>query len=113
MWQIYLPAPKYIPRPKFDEERPNAVHQADLLFLPHDRVGRKTYKYALTVIDVASRFKQAADKSAAEVAKALIRIYKRGPLRWPNLLIVDPGREFFGEVSRLLITQGIGSWRPT
>ena len=25
----------------------NAVHQADLLFLPHDKVGRKTYKYVL------------------------------------------------------------------
>jgi len=41
MWQIYLPSPKYIPRPKFDEDRPNAKHQADLLFLPHDRVGVK------------------------------------------------------------------------
>ena len=36
MWQIYLPAPKYIPRPKFDVSVPNQVHQADLLFLPHD-----------------------------------------------------------------------------
>ena len=37
--------------------------QADLLFLPHNPVGRgrnrKTYKYTLTVIDVASRFKEA------------------------------------------------------
>ena len=37
IWQIYLPVPKYIPRPKFDVEIPNAVHQADLLFLPHDK----------------------------------------------------------------------------
>ena len=43
IWQIYLPAPRYIPRPKFDVSTPNEVHQADLLFLPHDRVGRKTY----------------------------------------------------------------------
>ena len=28
----------------------NAVHQADLLFLPHDKVGRKTYKYVLLVV---------------------------------------------------------------
>ena len=47
IWQIYLPAPRHIPRPKFDVQVPNEVHQADLLFLPHDRVGRKTYKYAL------------------------------------------------------------------
>ena len=31
-WQIYLPAPRYIPRPKFDVSLPSAVHQADLLF---------------------------------------------------------------------------------
>ena len=29
--QIYLPAPRYIPRPKFDVPTPNAVQQADLL----------------------------------------------------------------------------------
>ena len=78
-----------IARPKFDEDRPNAVHQADSLFLPHDRVGRKTFKYALTVVDVASHCKEAEpmiDKSAAEVAAALSRIYKRGPLKWPRLL---------------------------
>jgi len=34
LWQIYLPAPRRIPRPKFDVPTPNKVHQADLLFLP-------------------------------------------------------------------------------
>lgn len=105
IWQIYLPAPKHIQRPIFDEQRPNAVHQADILFLPYDKVSRKTYKYALTVIDVASRFKEAeplTDKSASQVTEALSRIYKRGPLTWPNLLQVDPGREFFGEATKLL-----------
>jgi len=38
IWQVYLPAPRPIPRPMFDEDSPNAVHQADLLYLPHDRV---------------------------------------------------------------------------
>ena len=59
LWQVYLPAPRYIPRPKFDVSLPNAVHQADLLFLPHDKLprGKKVYKYALTVVDVASRYK--------------------------------------------------------
>ena len=83
IWQIYLPAPKRINRPIFDVNLPNAVHQADLLFLPHDKVGRKTYKYALTVVDVASRYKEAeplTDKSASAVADAFTRIYKRGPL---------------------------------
>jgi hypothetical protein len=53
IWQIYLPPPKYIPRPKFNITLPNEAHQADLLFLPHDTFKRKKYKYALTVVDVA------------------------------------------------------------
>src|SRR5215469_12368575 len=74
IWQIYLPPPRYIPRPMFSEAHPNAVHQVDLLYLPHDRVGRRTYKHALTIVDVASRFKEAeplTDKSAILVAKVL------------------------------------------
>ena len=110
IWQIYLPAPRHIPRPKFDVSVPNQVHQADILFLPHDRVGRKTFRYALTVVDVASRYKEAeplTTKSSAEAAEALSRIYKRGPLKWPKLLQVDPGREFMGAVSQLLDKHGV------
>jgi len=98
----------------FDEDSPNAVHQADLLYLPHDRIGRRTYKYALTVVDVASRYKEAEplnDKSATEVAAALGRIYKRGPLIWPRLLQVDPGREFMGAVSQLLAKHNVSMRR--
>ena len=112
IWQIYLPAPRRIPRPRFDVSTPNKVHQADLLFLPHDRLprGKKVYKYALTVVDVASRFKEAeplTSKTAAEVADALSRIYKRGPLKWPKLLQVDPGREFMGAAGQLLAKHGV------
>ncbi|MEW8688975.1 MAG: hypothetical protein AB2556_24415 [Candidatus Thiodiazotropha sp.] len=62
----------------FDIATPNEVHQADLLFLPHDQFGKRTYKYALTV---ASRYKEAeplATKEAKEVAEALSHIYRRG-----------------------------------
>ena len=103
LWQIYLPAPRYIPRPKFDVPTPNKVHQADLLFLPHDKVGRSTYKYALTVVDVASRFKEAqplTSKDSTEVAEAFKTSYARGPLKWPQMLQVDPGREFMGAVTK-------------
>jgi len=85
-----------------------------LLYLPRDRVGigRKanTFRYALTIVNVTSRYKEAehlTDKSAAEVAKALSRVYKRGPLTWPRLLQVDPGREFMGAVNQLLAKQGV------
>lgn len=110
IWQIYLPSPRHIPRQKFDVSIPNDVHQADLLFLPHDKIGRKTYKYALTVVDVASRYKEAeplTSKESSSVAAALSRIYSRKPLRWPKSLQVDPGREFMGAVSKMLTKQKV------
>ena len=56
-WQIFLPSPKRIPWPKFNVPTPNKVHQADLPFLPHDKLpcGRKVFKYTLTIVNVASR----------------------------------------------------------
>ena len=105
LWQIYLPAPRHVPRPKFDVPTPNSVHQVDLLFLPHDKLprGRKIYKYALTVVDIASRYKEAeplTSKDSAEVAKAFQSIYRHSPLTWPQMLQVDPGREFMGAVMK-------------
>ena len=105
LWQIYLPAPRHVPRPKFDVATPNSVHQADLLFLPHDKLprGKNIYKYALTVVDIASRYKEAeplTSKNSDEVAKAFQSIYKRSPLTWPHTLQVDPGREFMGAVTK-------------
>ena len=107
LWQIYLPGPRYIPRPKFDVSSPNAVHQADLLFLPHDKLprGKKVYKYALTVVDVASRYKAAealTSKDSDEVVWGFAKIYKKGPLKWPQMLQVDPGREFMGAETKAM-----------
>lgn len=104
VWQIHLPRPIYIPQARFDVDTPNKVHQADLLFLPHD----KGYKYALTVIDVASRYKDAQplkSKQASEVAKAFEKIYSRS-LKFPETLMVDPGKEFMGEVKKLMNAKG-------
>ena len=104
IWQIYLPGPKSIKRGSFDVYGENEVHQADLLYLPHDKQ-RRSYKYALTVVDVASRYKGAfplSTKSSSEVAEAFKKIYRSGPLKWPNLLQVDPGSEFRGAVSSLM-----------
>ena len=64
----------------------------------------------MTVVDVASRYKDAepiTDKTAGSVATALTKIYKRGPLKWPHLLQVDPGKEFFGMVSQLLAKHNV------
>ena len=105
LWQIFLPAPRRIPRPRFDVSTPNKVHQADLLFLLHDKLprGRKVYKYALTIVDVASRYKEGeplTSKNSDKVAKAFQAIYKCSPLTWPEMLQVDPGREFMVDVKK-------------
>ena len=80
LWQIYMPAPRYIPRPHWRVDGLNKIHQADLLFLPHDTFKKRTYRYALVVVDIASRYKDAeplTSKESSEVAKAFERIYAR------------------------------------
>lgn len=102
VWQIYQPAPKKIVRIKIREYRVNHVHQCDLLYLPHDKVGRKTYKFAVCVVDVASRFKKVfaiEAKTAGNVCMALNCIYSTDDLRWPSVLQVDMGKEFMGCVT--------------
>ena len=109
LWQVYLPPPKYVPRPRWTVNKPNQIHQADLLFLPHDTFKRKTYRYALVVIDVASRYKDAealTSKESSEIAKCLSKIYSR-KLSWPVTLIVDPGREFMGSVTKIMKQHGV------
>ena len=103
LWQIYLPAPRYIPRPKFDVPTPTKCIRQIFFFCHTTKWAVSTYKYALTVVDVASRFKEAqplTSKNSDEVAEAFKTIYTRGPLKWPQMLQVDPGREFMGAVTK-------------
>ena len=108
LYQIYLPAPKYIPRPNASMSlfaKPNDIHQSDLLSLPHDKFKKKTYKYALNIVDVASRYKgsyQLTSKYAKEVAQAFQWIYDNTPLTYPKTLIVDDGKEFYGDTTELM-----------
>ena len=114
IWQIYLPAPKHINRPSFINIKPNDTHQIDLLYLPHDTIRRKKYKYALTVIDIASRYKDAeplTEKSALATSTALQEIYRRGPLKYPRLIQSDDGREFKGAFNQLLLKHGVAIHR--
>ena len=116
LWQIYLAPPEYIPRPRWTVSKPNQVHQADLLFLPHDTLRRKTYRYALVVVDVASRYKDAealSTKESNEIARCFGKIYSRKPRRlsWPSVLVVDPGREFMGSVTTLMKQHGVSVQR--
>ena len=98
LYQIYLPAPKYIPRPNAGMSlfaKPNDIHQADMLYLPHNKFKKKTYKYALNIIDVASRYKgsyQLTTKNTKEVAQAFQWIYQNMSLTYPKTLIIDDGK---------------------
>ena len=108
LYQIYLPAPKYIPRPNASMSlfaKPNDIHQSDLLSLPHDKFKKKAYKYPLNVVDVASRYKgsyQLTTKNAKEVAQAFQWIYENKPLTYPKTLTVDDGKEFYGDTMKLM-----------
>ena len=108
LYQMYLPAPKYVPRPNASMSlfaKPNDIHQSNLLSLPHDKFKKKTYKYALNIVDVASRYKgsyQLTTKNSKEVAQACQWIYENTPLSYPKTLIIDDGKEFYRDVTKLM-----------
>ena len=108
LYQIYLPPPKYVPRPNSSLSlyaKPNDIHQADILYLPHDKFKKKTYKYALNIVDVASRYKgsyQLTTKNSKEVSQAFQWIYENTPLTYPKTLIIDKGSEFRGDTTKLM-----------
>ena len=109
VWQIYLPPPKKILRPRFDASTRNEIHQAGFVFLLHDTVNSKTYKYALTVVDIESRSKEAEPltlKDSKKVAKTFGNIYKR-KMNYPKLLQVDTGRESMGSVTQLMAKHNV------
>ena len=108
LYHIYLPPPNYIPRPNASmslHTKPNAIHQADILYLPNDKYKKKLYKYALNIVDVASRYKgsyQLTTKNSKEVAQAFQWIYGNTLLTYPKTLIIDDGKEFYGETTKLM-----------
>ena len=66
---------------------------------------KKTFKYALNIVDVASRYKgsyQLTSKFAKEVAQAFQWIYENTPLNYPKTLIVDDGKEFYRDTTKLM-----------
>ena len=86
--------------------KPNDIHQADILYLPHDRYEKKVYKYALNIVDVASRYKGfyhlTTSKNSKEVAQVLQWIYENTLLTYPKTLIIDNGKEFYGDTMKLM-----------
>ena len=56
-------------------------------------------------MDVVSRYKgsyQLTTKNSKEVAQAFQWIYDNTPLTYPKTLIIDNGKEFYGDMTRLM-----------
>ena len=56
-------------------------------------------------MDVASRYKgsyQLTSKYAKEVAQSFYWIYENTPLTYPKTLIVDDGKECYGDMTKLI-----------
>jgi len=99
-----------IPKKEANKEMPHFynfeednTHQADILFLPHDKVGKKVFAYALIVVDIATgdtdgeplEFHEGwKGPISSDVRDAIIKIYKRKNLSKPKLLVTDSGAEF-------------------
>ena len=74
--------------------------------MPHNLFEGNTYKYILTGIDVASKYKVVCPlrtKISSEVAFVLEAIYKKdGVFKYPEAFQCDNGSEFKNEVTKLL-----------
>ena len=84
---------------------PNEMHQLDLLHMPLDTLYVNKYKYILSRINVASRYKVVRPlrmKQAKDVADMIADIYKVGLLTYPKIFQCDNGSEFKAEVTKML-----------
>ena len=85
--------------------------------MSHNFFEGSTYKYILTGIDVASRYKVARPlrtKKSSEVAFVLGEIYKKGGVfNYPKTYQCDNGSEFKNEVTKLLEKHNVEIRRPT
>ena len=116
-WQVHIPSPKSINHPHYEITQPNEMHQFNVLYVPSNVVYGTEYKYVLTGIDVASRYKVARalrSKKADEVALVLETIYKKGgDFKCPKIFQCDNGSEFKSRVTKLLEIHSVEIKRAT
>ena len=68
------------------------------------------YKYILSEINIASKYKVAGPlrmKQVKDIAKMIVKIYKVGPLTYTKVFQCDNGGEFKAEVSKMLEKHGV------
>ena len=108
LWQVHIPVQKqYIHRTRFTVQIPNQQQQFDVAYMPHDLFQESTYKYILTGVDVALRYKFVKllrMKKASDVAFLLRNMYesKANPLKYLKVFQCDKGTEFRIDVTELL-----------
>ena len=78
---------------------PNLVHQACCFCSSHERLLRQRKVFKPTP--------PLTSKDSTEISRAFQTIYECLLLRWPNVLQVDPGHEFMGEVTRETAKHGV------
>ena len=57
--QVHLPPSKHTDRPHYEVTIPNEMHQFDFLYMPSDTLYGNKYKYIMSEMNVASRYKVA------------------------------------------------------
>lgn len=88
----------YLEMPHYNVLEESYLEQADLLFLPTASFG---FKYLLVVVDAHSKKCDAEaikDKNPLTIKKGFEKIFKRGILQKPQVLGVDSGSEFKGDM---------------
>ena len=84
--------------------------------MPSDSLYGSKYKYILAGIDAASRYKVTRPlrtKQARDGAEMIADIYKVGSLTYPKIFQCDNGREFKGDVTKILEKQEVKIRRVT
>ena len=116
LWQVHIPPPNEINDPHTIRQL-NGQYQFDILFMPQNLFEGNTYKYILTGIDVASRYKVARPlntKKSSKVTIVLEVIYKKESLfKYPKVFQCDNDSEFKGEVPKLLEKHSVEIRRAT
>ena len=103
LWQVHIPVPKEIHHPHYDVTKPNEQHQFDLLYMPHNVFEGNTYKYILTDINVASRYKVARPLGPKHQVKLhlLEAIYKKGDVfKYPKVFQCDSPHSLCGSLQQ-------------
>lgn len=78
---------------------PHAVHQDDPFFITR-QTWTQDFQTRLTVVYVASHFKRNQSFHITKLRRRGQSLRFRGPLKWPETLQVDPGKQFMGSVSK-------------